>query len=108
MEQPVNISTIGGGALEELFQREMEKVVENILDQNMEATTVRKINIEILIKPDAKRNFGQVGISVTSKLAIQNPFGTSLWFGRDGGTARAVEPPQQKPLFPVEKPHNPA
>ena len=104
MEEPVTISTIGGGVLNELFAREMEKVAANILDLNAEATAVRAINIKIKIKPDANRNFGHVAISVSSNIASQSPFGATMFFGKQGGVARAIEPPRQNELFPVERP----
>ena len=104
MEEPVTISTIGGGVVNELFDREIARVAENILDLNADATAVRKINIKIVIKPDEKRNFGNVSILATSDLAPQRKFGCTMFFGKQGGVARAIEPPQQKELFPAEKP----
>jgi len=104
MEEAVTLNSIAGGVLPELFDREMKKVVENVLDLNSAATAVRTINIKIKIKPDEKRNFGHVSIVVISGIASQNPYGSTMYFGRKGGEAQAIEPPHQKELFPVEKP----
>lgn len=100
MEQPVTIYTIGNGVLGELFDRELERVVADILDLNSEADAARSITIKVAIKPDENRNFGQVGISVASSLGKPKPVGSTMWFGRKNGKIIAVEnQPSQAEMF---------
>ncbi|MBN1567964.1 MAG: hypothetical protein JXA73_08950 [Acidobacteria bacterium] len=100
MEQPVTIFTIGNGVLGELFDRELERVVSDILDLNTKADAIRTISIKIAIKPDENRNFGMVGISVSSSLGQPKPVGTQIFFGKKNGKVIAVESiPQQGEMF---------
>lgn len=99
-ETPVTIFTIGGGVLGELFDRELESVVADILDLNSKATAKRSITIKINISPDENRNFGTAEIEVSSTLGKPKPFGTQIFFGRKNGKIIAVENiPQQGEMF---------
>lgn len=99
-EQAVTLTTMAGGAVEELFERELERVNNDILDLNTEATAVRSISILVKIKPDENRNFAMVGVSVDSKIGSTKPIGTMFSFGKRGGRAIAVEHnPAQKQMF---------
>jgi hypothetical protein len=100
MEQPVTIYTLGNGVLGELFDRELERVVADILDLNASAEEVRTITIKVNIKPDENRNFGMVGITVSSSLGKPKPVATQMFFGRKGGKVIAVENvPSQSEMF---------
>lgn len=99
-EQPVALPTLGNGALNELFDRELERVVTDILDLNSEPSAVRTITVKVAIKPDENRNFGQVGLSVSSSLGKPKPVGTQMFFGRKDGKVIAVEGiPAQSEMF---------
>jgi len=52
MYEKITLSTLKGGALEERFQYELKKVLENIVDPNTEAKKQRKITIELILLPD--------------------------------------------------------
>jgi hypothetical protein len=107
MEQPVTIYTIGNGVLGELFDRELERVVSDILDLNSVATEVRSISIKVAIKPDENRNFGMVGITVQSSLGKPKPVGTQMFFGRKNGKIIAVENmPKQEEMFDILGPRS--
>lgn len=62
----VNLSTIAEGAAVELFQHELEKVANNIADQNTEAKAKRKIVLTFDFEPDNNRE--EVVVSVSSKI----------------------------------------
>ena len=99
-EEPVTLHTIAGGAAAELFDRELERIVADILDLNTEACAIREIDIKVKIKPDENRNFGAVAITVTSKTGAPKGVGTMLFFGKRNGMPVAVENnPQQPKLF---------
>lgn len=100
MEQPVTISTIGNGVLHELFDRELERVVADILDLNSEAEAKRTITIKVSIFPDENRGFGSVDLEVSSTLGKPKPAGSLMYFGRKNGQIIAVEnTPQQSEMF---------
>jgi len=98
-EQPVTIFTIGNGVLAELFDRELEKVVEDVLDLNSIATAPRSITIKVMVKPDENRNFGHVGITVASSIGKPKPVGSTMYFGRKNGKIIAVENMAQAEMF---------
>lgn len=106
-EQPITLLTMAGGAVEELFERELERVTIDILDLNTEATAMRTISVQIKIKPDENRNFGVVGVTVDSKIGATKAIGAMFSFGKRGGRAIAVEHnPAQQQLFEPLGPRN--
>ncbi len=52
----VTLTNIARGMVPQLFQREYEKVLENIKDTRVSATRQRKITIEIIVTPDEERH----------------------------------------------------
>ena len=99
-EQPVTLFTLAGGALGELFDREMERVSADILDLNTEAEAVRTITIKVKIKPDKDRGFGYAGMFISSTLGAPKGVGSTMYFGRKNGHATAMEAvSDQKELF---------
>lgn len=93
-----SIMQMANGAFLERVDYEMERVVNNILDPNTDATKARKITVTIEFKPDSER--GKINVSVTAKstLAPTNPVGTSLAFTSDAnGEAVLAEMTPQIP-----------
>jgi len=84
------------GAAVELFDFELQKVLDNIMDPNTKAEAVREVTLKIKIKPDKDRSFGPVEIQPSSKLAPQAPVMTQIFFGqdRDGAVAHEYNPKQ--------------
>jgi hypothetical protein len=64
-----NLSDMGGGTLEEMFQHVQMQVFENILDENTDAGFKRKVIIEIVYITDENRDDVAVGFQVIPKLA---------------------------------------
>lgn len=86
------LSTIKGGALEERFQRELERVLANIADPNTSRETGRAITIQLVFKPADDRQYAAVTARVTSKLAPDRPLTTFTLFEEQGDGLRiAVE-----------------
>jgi hypothetical protein len=99
-EMPVTLVTIGKGVLMELFDRELERVMADILDLNSEAEAKRSIQIKIGINPDKDRGFGACTIEVSSLLGKPKPVGSLMYFGRKNGKFIAVEnQPEQSEMF---------
>jgi hypothetical protein len=103
----VNLTNIGGGAAVELFEQELSKVLDNVLDPNTAGDAVREITVKVKIRPDAGRSFGQIEVTATSKLAPFNGAASTVFFGRNQGVPSAVQQdPHQGDLF-VDDPENP-
>lgn len=100
----VTIGTLNGGAIPELFQRELSKVVENIDDPNTERRAKRKIVLEITFEPlDDTRESAAVAIVAKSKLAGVKPHGVSVWLSRSGGRLVAFQKDPRQYELPMVK-----
>ncbi|MCM1039827.1 MAG: hypothetical protein NC434_10935 [Ruminococcus sp.] len=79
----IELSKIGGGGLQQRFNRELERVVKNLKDPNTPAKEARKITITLTLKQDESRNVAQCTVDVQSKLARAKSFDTMFGIGRD-------------------------
>lgn len=97
----VTLENIGGGAAGEMFSDSLAKVIENIVNPNTKAETVRTITLKMKIKPDKKqRTLCVVELSCDEKLAAVLPFETAMFVGMEHGVVAATEyAPQQQTLF---------
>lgn len=100
----VTLDSIGGGALSELFQAELSKVLANIADPNTDEKAKRVIQISVTFKPGA-RDVADVELKCHSRLAGICTVKTQLFMGRSQGKLIAVEnDPRQSTLFDQDKP----
>jgi len=96
----VTLSNLAGGAVGELFEEELTKVLRNIADVNTEPKAPREINVKIKITPNEERRIGDVVAAVSSKVAPVKRVSTVLYIGRHRGEMVAVESdPKQRGLF---------
>jgi len=79
----VELQSIQNGAVLDLFNEELRKVLTNIEDENTVANQERSITIKIAIKPDKTRRTGEVKTQVSSTLAKVKPAESFLFFDRD-------------------------
>jgi len=79
----IDLKTIQGGAVLDLFDEELKKVLRNIEDENTVANSSRSITIKIDIKPDKTRRTGEVKIQTSSTLAKVKPTESFLFFDRN-------------------------
>lgn len=99
-EKFVDLSNLGNGAAQELFQMCLAEVIENILDPNTSDTAKREIVLKVGIKPGEGRTFGSVEITCNSKLAAAKGYATQMYFGKKNGQHLATEyNPQQMNMF---------
>lgn len=82
----IDLSKLAGGALQEKFNREITKVIENMQDPNTPYSTARSINIKITFRQGEERDDAKVDIAVTSKLAGVINASTSFAMGKDLGS----------------------
>lgn len=66
---PVDLTTLSGGAAIERFQRELERVLQNVMDPNTDWKAAREIVLKIRICPQESRRAGTIKVACSSKLA---------------------------------------
>lgn len=86
----VKLSELGEGALQELFESELEKVIENINDINTDPTKKRKITMTIDIKSDEYREIIFADVKVKSNLVSMDSTGIKLFNIVDENGERVV------------------
>lgn len=65
----INLNEFAGGALAEKFNFEMQRVLENIADPNTDHKKKRKIQINLTLESNEKRNLTNVLVDIKSTLA---------------------------------------
>jgi hypothetical protein len=103
-QQNVTLENLGHGAAAEMFQKELENVIANIVDPNTKPDAVRTITLKMKVKPGKDRGLCSVEIACDCKVASVQPFETAMYVGMEHGVAAATEyAPQQANLFPDDK-----
>lgn len=103
----MTLANLAGGGAEEIFQRELARVLANIADPNTPAQSKRKIVLTVEFKTREARDGADVSVAYETKLA--KPYGTSmpLFFRSNplNGSLEAIQArAKQVPLFP-DAPH---
>lgn len=104
-----DLTTFRNGALVEMFNEEMEKVLANIEDENTEAKKERTVTLRVKIVPGKTRRDAAVYLSADSTLAKFKPVESLLFFDRDdAGRFSAYDdfPGQQLPGMEGEEAGN--
>jgi hypothetical protein len=96
--------TLNSGAILDLFEDAWKKLINNIQDPNTKPDAVRKVKIEIAVKPAKDRRNASTSVSVTPTLAAVMPHEASIVIGFDDGEAKAYafDPKQQGLEFDQE------
>lgn len=85
----LKLSTLNGGAAEDLFNEELDRVLRNINDINTEATAIREITLKIKIVPSENRGAATTAIQATSRLAPNKPVAGTAVLGFSGNQPKA-------------------
>lgn len=102
--QGVTLDNIGGGALSELFDAELSRILANIADPNTDTAAKRTVTITVSFKPNRDRDVADVELKCSSKLAGIMTVSTQLFMGKRNGKLIAVESdPRQSSLFDPDK-----
>jgi len=93
----IDLETLNSGAVTELFAAEWQKLLDNINDPNTKPDAVRKVKIEIAVKPAKDRRNAVSRVSVTTNLAAIMPHEASIVIGVEDGKVQAYtfDPKQQ-------------
>lgn len=86
----INLNTFANGSLAEQMNNELQNIIDNIDDPNTNPTTARKLTVEIVIKPNQRRNGANVQINTKSKLAPIIPTETTIIIDRDIKSGRVM------------------
>jgi hypothetical protein len=89
--EKMSIATLRDGAGIQLIDEELNRVWENILDTNTDATKAREVVFKIKLVPDKTRETVDLILSVDSKLAPCKSEEARVTIGLDGGVAVATE-----------------
>jgi hypothetical protein len=96
----VTLRNLCGGAIEEVFQRELAAVLENIADVNTDPEAKRKIALEFTIAPFKDRSGAQVRFLCKSKtMPVEAVQGTVFLQRRGAAMVAVAHDPQQARLF---------
>lgn len=90
-ENLVSLATLSDGAAIEMFDEELQRVLDNILDVNTDPKQAREITLKVKIQPNENREMGAVSIGTVSKLAPSKSVSTVFFMGRRAGRAVATE-----------------
>jgi len=95
--QEVTLETLNLGAPRELFEEAWERLLKNVGDENTSPKAVRRLVLEIRVKPNEKRDSAITTVSVKEHLAPLNPHEHFVQFSTDGRRIRAftTDPGQQ-------------
>lgn len=85
----VDLTTICGGGLPEMFQREMDDVMKNIADPNTDPNKPRQIKMVVDIYPSQDRQTCRLAVGVTSKTLPVARMGGSLFISNQNGVLQA-------------------
>ena len=70
----------------ERIHEEIKRAIQNIVDPNTPAKKVRKVKMEIAIRPNEQRNMAEIVVSTSSTLCPPEPIETSIYIGADPRT----------------------
>ena len=79
----IDLGELAGGTLQEKFDRELTRVIENMQDPNTPFSEKRSITVNISFHQTELRDDAKVEISVKSKLASVISAKTNLAMGKD-------------------------
>lgn len=102
-----DISKLNDGAFLELIQLELQRIAENILDQNVQPEKVREMNFKLQFKPqlDAQGNVQFVHVigKCSSKLAANAGVGSIVHVVQQAGKATMYAGNFEQPNLPMKE-----
>lgn len=87
----MSLKSIGNGAAIELFDVELKRALENIMDPNTEPKKARTITLKVTLKPDEEREYASITIQAVSSLAPIQPYSSHCFLGKDRNGVVATE-----------------
>lgn len=102
----LTLENLQGGGLGELFQRELDRVLRNIDDPNTPAEKIRRITIDLLIKPTEDRESAAIATAVRSTVPGVTTKASMIFLAKESGHPIAyLRDPRQSELFGEDQEH---
>ena len=90
-KKTLELQNLAGGALQELFENDLQKVLDNIYDRNTSFKKARKLTLELKLQPtDEDREIVAVDINTKTVLAPVEGATTKILLDMDGTTKKVV------------------
>lgn len=83
MSVEMTYESLGKDGLAEILDLALARLRENIDDPNTDAKKLRKVSIEIAVKPNEQRNFAEMSYAVKSTLAPVKPVNITVMIEND-------------------------
>lgn len=101
----LTVANIANGAAVELFEEELEHVLENMLDPNTDPKAKRVVTLKFTFVPNRDRDSADVKVEAASKLAPMHSGEGGIYMARQhGGKAVAVaHHPEQLKMYEEQK-----
>lgn len=96
--QTMTLAGMREGAVEQLFQRALADVVENLDDVNTDPKAKRRISLVFTFTTNQERDIVAVDVQSATKLAVTNPVQAVVHVVRRDGRSGLVEPLHQEAL----------
>jgi hypothetical protein len=103
--QPLSLETLGDGGAVELFNAELDRAIQNIADINSDPKAVRKVTLEVSLKPNEAGDFAVIEYKVNGKYPGFKPQSTSVHLVQtaNGLVATEFNPKQARLEFKKEE-----
>jgi len=99
MKKSLSLRNMNGGAVHDIFDAEIEKILANIADLSVKPDAMRELTIHIKIKPDKTRRSASIEAQVTTKLPPMPASIGALYLERENGDLVAYpDDPRQAEL----------
>lgn len=92
----IDITTICGGGVNEVFQREFQEVLANIADPNTDSEGTRKLTLTFTLKPHEDRSGAQVFFTCKSALQPVVVAKSPVFLSRHTGMLKAYAVDQRQ------------
>ena len=102
----VTLSSLCGGAAEELFAAALGDVLKNVAGPKTDPKKARSITLKVTVVPDDERRMGVVKLDIGTKLVgLKGALG-AVYFGHRHGRFTLIQAPEPQALFgdPTPKP----
>lgn len=101
---PTNLLNICDGAIPEVFNRDLQEVLDNIADVNTPAETAREIILRVKIKPSKSREAAALTFDCKTKLAPVQAVDSTLYLFKSDGQLKAFSRDiRQEEMFKAEE-----
>lgn len=78
-----DLNSLMGGAVNERWQDALTELTQNVLDPNTDPKRARKIVLELTVKPNERRDGGEMAFNIKKSFAPPTAVTQTVFFGMD-------------------------